>query len=475
MPFCAAQYDTIYMITSLAHTDFRAYGWANWAEKGLPFQLTILRDILQGIKVLHDAGYMHRNISEQNLLVVSENPPVAIISNFEQSIEAKTSIEERIGPAHIKAPEVGVTAYSNRIDIWNLGVVALSMFFPMAYDLVNNFGGAQEEVWYSQMEKELDEFRIQGDREALIARVIRSMLDDDPHKRPSAAQALACLPDFNWERMAYEELPTIPATTSETPTKRKAIAFSLDEPSRKRTDRGDVALSSEGDHGEDLDDRDDFKFGEQDQLDSTLKVVRSLSPDGNLQKLLKAMPHTIDDEDVALSSEGDDEEDVDDNDDSVSNEQDRLDSALKALRNLPANSDLHQLLEAMPNRVALADLVSHCKGKDAQLIQRMLRGKEELKGFLGLEISGDSENEVPIPVPRTSRVEDSGQHREGDTLLINSNAADQKTDAGTSIDEAEGGFQNISEPSDVINTGPQRFEEQCKDVEYIDLEDSEEE
>ena len=333
--FCTAEYDTVYVITRLAETDFSAYGWAKWAEKGMAFKVCLLRDILQGVKSLHDAGYMHRNISEQNLLIVSEKPPMALVSDYGQSIVAKTSTEERIGPAHIRAPELGCTEYGNSMDIWNLGFVALSIFFPLTYDIVSNFGGAQDEVWYEQMDKELDNFMIQGGAEALIVPVLRSMLYNDPQKRPSTAHALAVLPELNWEDPAYQKSPRIVESTSESAAKRKATAFALDRPPRK------------------------------------------------LQK-------RADDEEIPSSYHGDDNSKSVDSDDYETDDENKFDEAFKALRRLPSDGDLRDLLIALPAGVALPDVMARCNGKDALHIKNMIRqGKERDASVL-----------IPIPCHR---------------------------------------------------------------------------
>ena len=389
---------------------------------------------------------MHRNISEHNLLIVSENPPVALLGGHEQSIVAKTSMEEWIGPAHIKAPEVGGTAYSNCIDIWNLGFVAFSMFFPAAYDLVTNFGGTQEEVWYSQMDKELNSFMTQGDVEGFIASVIRNMLDDDPNKRPSAAHALALLSKLDCEESDNRKLPKLVTSRLDTFTKRKAADFSLNGPSKK------------------------------------------------LQK-------RIDDGEIVGSDHGDDNKESVDSDDYETDDEKSFEEALKALRRLPSDGDLRDLLIALPAGVALPDVMARCTGMDAIRVKQMIRqGKKrdaevlipipchrrdllKLRKCFGFEETNDGGNEESSPSPENAEVEGSGVHskrsvrqhrREGGTLLIRSDRSDQKTDAGISIDEAEKELQSISPSTDGINTGPERREEKFQKVEYIDLEESEE-
>ena len=488
MPFCSAKHDTIELISSLARFNFYEYGSAKWAEKSTPFKVRVLRDVLEGLKTLHAGGFMHRGISEHSLLIVSEDPPVAVIGNFERSIEAKTSVDWQIGSAYIRAPEMNGSVYGTAVDIWNLAFVAMSMFFPLAYITATNFDAVQETTWYTKMYTQLDVFRLGGDVEALIERVLRAMLDHDPGKRPTAVQALAHLPDFDWERMVYEDLPTVLDMTPETPSKRKAAGVLLDEPSRKvqkQTDDGDAALSSEEDDGEDLGDSDDSKSNDQDQLYSDLMALSSISPNRDFHQFLKTIPPTIDDADAALSSGAGDEEDIEDEDESESNKHDRLDSALNVLRGLPPNSNLHVLLEAMPDKVALNDLISHCEGKDAQLIRRMLQGKKELKKLLGLEIPSDNENDSSISARPTCKFDDSGadpktsacqRGHKGVTSLITSNPMDQKPGGGTLRDETGDEFKKTSQATDQISTGPEIMERgPGGETQYISLEDSEEE
>ena len=88
-------------------------------------KLNWLRDILQGIKSLHDISIIHRDIRPQNMLVMSVDPGRACLCDYGKAVEGVSDTATTIGPVHTLAPEGWAVAeygsYTNKIDMWAYG------------------------------------------------------------------------------------------------------------------------------------------------------------------------------------------------------------------------------------------------------------------------------------------------------------------------------------------------------------------
>ena len=102
----------------LAQTDFSQ---PFWKIPSLNFRtkMRLLRDALQGISTMHDQGIMHRDITRRNMLVLSIQPPQAIICDYGKATSEQKPTFTFLGPVGTLAPEVGNgSSYSNKIDLW---------------------------------------------------------------------------------------------------------------------------------------------------------------------------------------------------------------------------------------------------------------------------------------------------------------------------------------------------------------------
>ena len=74
MPFCPAEFDTLQVFTELARINFHEYSSAKWAEQGTPFKLSVLRDILEGLKTLQFGGYFISAIHTRSIHISHSYP-----------------------------------------------------------------------------------------------------------------------------------------------------------------------------------------------------------------------------------------------------------------------------------------------------------------------------------------------------------------------------------------------------------------
>lgn len=102
-----------------------------WSKLPLVTVVALLGGPLEGLRTMHEAGYMHRDVSARNLLVMSLSPPKAILCDFDKARQASSHCDTHIGPIPTLAPEVdGYTWYNSSIDIWGIGYVCCWILFP---------------------------------------------------------------------------------------------------------------------------------------------------------------------------------------------------------------------------------------------------------------------------------------------------------------------------------------------------------
>ena len=108
-----------------AISDFTLRFWED-SKLSLVTRLSLLREPLEGIKILHAMGVMHRDIRRMNTLILSINPPRAVLCDYGKAIKAERSSETSIGPTYTCAPEVWTTRrdgpYTSKIDMWAYGL-----------------------------------------------------------------------------------------------------------------------------------------------------------------------------------------------------------------------------------------------------------------------------------------------------------------------------------------------------------------
>ncbi|KAG0319394.1 hypothetical protein BGZ99_005126 [Dissophora globulifera] len=101
----------------------------------------IFRQVLEGVKYLHDAGVVHRDLKPENILVMDKEAMTVKISDFglAKTIGELVSFNTICGTPSYVAPEViSNTQYGKAVDMWSLGVVlyiCLCGFPPFSDDL----------------------------------------------------------------------------------------------------------------------------------------------------------------------------------------------------------------------------------------------------------------------------------------------------------------------------------------------------
>ncbi|KAI4143803.1 MAG: hypothetical protein LQ341_002813 [Variospora aurantia] len=164
----------IYTSSPLAMHDFSCLQASGLSTREL---IEFLRGPLEGLANLHQAGYIHRDVSMKNIFVLSLNPPRAVLGDFGKTIRAQSHKDRQIGPIKTLAPEVdGSTYYDAKIDIWSWGVVFMCAFAPYLNHLYDRMSTPQ---WHHRATDWLAEKENELGLDSLAAQLIRYIRSKD--------------------------------------------------------------------------------------------------------------------------------------------------------------------------------------------------------------------------------------------------------------------------------------------------------
>ncbi|TEB26791.1 Pkinase-domain-containing protein [Coprinellus micaceus] len=154
----------------------------------------LVRTIFKAVKYIHEAGIVHRDLKPENLLFKTPAEDAAImIADFGLSRvmedEKITQLTEICGTPGYMAPEIFKrTGHGKPVDVWAMGVITyflLAGYTPFDRDtqeaemkaiIAGDYKFEPEEYWQNVSDT-AKEF-------------VRTCLTVDPHKRPTAAEAL---------------------------------------------------------------------------------------------------------------------------------------------------------------------------------------------------------------------------------------------------------------------------------------------
>ncbi|PUU79037.1 kinase-like domain-containing protein [Tuber borchii] len=160
----------------------------------------ISKQILEGLKLMHQQGIAHRDLKPANIFVVSMSPVWVKLGDFGVSKrildQATTTFHTRVFTQGYGAPEVqGVDSnsetsnYTNSVDIWSLGCVIYELLvgtklFVSGFQLSGYLYGQ-----WPFPENKLKE--LSPPMEDIGVLLLKSMLLIKPEDRPTAADALS--------------------------------------------------------------------------------------------------------------------------------------------------------------------------------------------------------------------------------------------------------------------------------------------
>lgn len=152
----------------------------------------IIAQTASALEYLHEMKVTHRDLKPQNILVRSREPVEIAVTDFGVSKSGESEMRTCAGTYQYMAPEVinnnpdlsHTEYYTNNVDIWSLGMVAVVMLI----------GGLPARV--SKLEDSSYAINVYNIRDKLLARcknrefaaLVREMLELSQYERPSAAE-----------------------------------------------------------------------------------------------------------------------------------------------------------------------------------------------------------------------------------------------------------------------------------------------
>lgn len=179
---------------------------------------TITIQVLEGLKIMHENGFCHRDLKPQNILVVSLSPMTVKIGDFGVSKQVNgTDLRTMVGTPNYTAPEVlgyissETSSYTNAVDIWSLGclihaIITKETPFTDTRQLLNYVGG---QAPFPEMRM------LDNGTSSTAIKLIASLMAVQPEKRLTAEQALGH-PWLSFD-MEVEEADTLWTNLSDDP------------------------------------------------------------------------------------------------------------------------------------------------------------------------------------------------------------------------------------------------------------------
>ena len=167
--------------------DRKVLGSPNWSP-----EVEILRQLLEGVYAIHEKGWMHRDITRQNIVYfprIHAAPPRAALIDFGKvyfgSVSTNTSIAawSNVPPEVVRGrqPNQGIV-YTQNIDIWMLALSLARCWFPKQ---MLPAGTDHDEVKTATLLNNLAELK-----DIPLVAILMRMLQPNPDSRPGAEQLL---------------------------------------------------------------------------------------------------------------------------------------------------------------------------------------------------------------------------------------------------------------------------------------------
>jgi calcium-dependent protein kinase len=149
----------------------------------------ILRQVLVAIAYIHDQGYVHTDLKLENILFVTkaEDADIKLVDfGFCQPCTGTEKLSARRGTLGYMAPEVLQSSYTNKCDLFSLGVVTYALLSGKSA-----FGMSDQAKTHRRTLKGDYSFgKAFAGVSSLAKDFVSKLLVADPDKRMSAAEAL---------------------------------------------------------------------------------------------------------------------------------------------------------------------------------------------------------------------------------------------------------------------------------------------
>ena len=167
-----------------------AFNKVLWKDIPAIKRLKLFQDLLHGLCTIHERGWMHRDITRQNILYFKGDPPEAALCDFGKLCLKKTDTCTSLAAWSNLPPEIvegQSNPYDQSIDIWMLGLSLVLAWRPQACQGVARLQNGQ----ITSIGLEVIRSHFRNMKNSALAHLLHEMLSKDPRSRPNARQALS--------------------------------------------------------------------------------------------------------------------------------------------------------------------------------------------------------------------------------------------------------------------------------------------
>lgn len=155
----------------------------------------VMVQLLQGIDYLHSQCVVHRDIKPQNILFQIQGGQL-VVKIIDLGLAIRESPHKPMysaaGTNMYLAPEIISSHYTNKVDIWSAGIVALFLCNKQL-----PFRGTNQRLILQQIISfNFNSVKFEKSVDASLIIVIKALLSQDPIQRPTASQAIEMLTKF---------------------------------------------------------------------------------------------------------------------------------------------------------------------------------------------------------------------------------------------------------------------------------------
>lgn len=151
--------------------------------------LMIVAQLLDALKYLHINHLIHRDIKPDNVMIQRKRNLFAVkIVDFGMAISDinPDRLQGAAGTNHYLAPEMISNQYSNKVDLWSLGIVLFEALFKDTPFRSNS----QRNLFQEILKFDTDNIQYEQNTDIGVIELVKGLLQKNPESRLTAAEAL---------------------------------------------------------------------------------------------------------------------------------------------------------------------------------------------------------------------------------------------------------------------------------------------
>jgi hypothetical protein len=120
---------TLYIQMELCESTFRDYLDNIKQDESIDKRISYFKQIVEGIKYLHDNDIIHRDIKPSNILFVDDTVKICDFG-LARNVNSATNLingSSEVGTSFYRAPEIDSHNYNNKIDVYSLGIILIEL------------------------------------------------------------------------------------------------------------------------------------------------------------------------------------------------------------------------------------------------------------------------------------------------------------------------------------------------------------